>query len=223
VQVASIDFHSGLGGSNSKGTNVQRAEPKKRWILTPDAFDQLLNWLDKGKASGGERYLEMRRRLVAYFSRKNCLTPDELADETLNRVARRLTEEQITESDNPARYCYTIARFVFMEYLRESQRSNVPFEEVAQKPQAGRLLIDDALRQSEIKEKMMNCLERCTEKLEPVNREIIVRYYSGQERAKIENRRALAESLGISMNALTIRACRIRAKLEGCVRKCFDS
>jgi hypothetical protein len=32
----------------------------------------------------------MRRRLVLYFQRKRCLTPDDLADETLNRVTRRL-------------------------------------------------------------------------------------------------------------------------------------
>ena len=33
---------------------------------------------------------------------------------------------------------------------------------------------------------------------------------------------ALAEKLGISTNALTIRACRIRDKLEGCVGKCVS-
>jgi len=65
---------------------VNRVEPKKDWVLTPDAFDQLLQWLDQGTSSSGESYLEMRRRLVAYFNRKHCPAPDELADETLNRV-----------------------------------------------------------------------------------------------------------------------------------------
>ena len=67
---------------------------------------------------------------------------------------------------------------------------------------------------------MLDCLERCTAQLEPTSREIIPGYYFGRERAKIENRRALAQSLGISTNALTIRACRIRDKLEVCVREC---
>ena len=60
----------------------------------------------------------MRGRLVAYFDRKNCPVPDELADETLNRVARRIEEKGVTEADAPARYCYIVARFVFMEQLR---------------------------------------------------------------------------------------------------------
>ena len=35
------------------------------------AFTRLLQWLDDGSDSRGERYLEMRRRLVAYFDRRN--------------------------------------------------------------------------------------------------------------------------------------------------------
>jgi hypothetical protein len=72
--------------------------------MTPGAFRQFLNWLDQGVDSSGEKYLEMRRRLVGYFDRKNCLTPDELADETLNRVARRLEEEGAITDTPPARY-----------------------------------------------------------------------------------------------------------------------
>jgi len=39
---------------------------------------------------------------------------------------------------------------------------------------------------------------------------------------KIANRRSLAESLGITMNALAIRACRLRDKLAACVRQCVN-
>jgi hypothetical protein len=55
----------------------------------------LLAWLDDGVDSGGQSYLEMRRRLVRYFQRKRCLAPDDLADETLKRVARRLAEPEV--------------------------------------------------------------------------------------------------------------------------------
>ncbi len=202
---------------------MQRVGQKKEWVLTPDAFDRLLHWLDEGKSSSGERYLEMRRRLVAYFDRKHCPAPDELADETLNRVARRLTEEGITESDGPAKYCYTVARFVFMEYLRAAQKGNVPLDEVNRQPKGSSFFVSDTDNRKEIREKMLSCLDHCTSMLEPVNREIILRYYTGKERVKIENRRALAEGLAITMNALTIRACRIRDRLEACVRKCVDA
>jgi hypothetical protein len=54
--------------------------------------------------SGGQRYLDMRRRLVRYFERKRCLNPDDLAHETLNRVARRLEEAGQIVDAAPARY-----------------------------------------------------------------------------------------------------------------------
>jgi len=82
------------------------------------------SWLDEVIDSGGQKYLEMQRRLVAYFDRKNLSNFEELADETLNRLARRLEEEGAIESDTPAKYCYVVARFVLMEHLRGIQKDN---------------------------------------------------------------------------------------------------
>lgn len=93
-------------------SSAQKVDQKKDRSLTAHAFHRLLKWLDEGTNSDGQKYLEMRRRLVAYFDRKNCSAPDELADETLNRVARRLEEENVTDSETPAaKYCYIVARF----------------------------------------------------------------------------------------------------------------
>jgi len=203
-------------------STLQKFEHKKDWALAADAFDRLLTWLDDGTNSGGQRYLEMRRRLEAYFDRKNCTNPEELADETLNRVARRLQEEGEITGETPARYCYIVARFVFMEHLRLAQKASVMLDEIGRQPASTFLTPDEPENNHEVKEAMLNCLDRCTAKLEPVNRQIITKYYLGKERAKIENRRALAESLGISPNALSIRACRIRDRLEGCVRQCVE-
>ena len=38
----------------------------------------------------------------------------------------------------------------------------------------------------------------------------------------VQPRRALAGEMGITMKALCIRACRIRDKLEACVKDCMD-
>lgn len=200
---------------------MEKELSKKNWTMTSSAFSHLLNWLDSGENSEGQKYLEMRHRLVAYFDRKNCATPDELADETLNRVARRLEEENI-ESETPAKYCYIVARFVFLESLRGMDKASVSLDDVLQKAQEKQIaaITESIDNEKEVKEKMLGCLEHCTEKLEAENREIIISYYFGEERIKIENRRALAQKLGISSNALSIRACRIRDKLETCVRKC---
>lgn len=200
--------------------SAQKVGQKKDRTLTPRSFQGLLSWLDEGTNSDGQKYLEMRRRLVVYFDRKNCSAPDELADETLNRVARRLEEEGVIESEAPARYCYIVARFVFMEHLRGAQQANALRYKIWRESHGTDLALSGADNDQEIKDKMLNCLEQCRDKLEPLNREVVIRYYIGKGRVKIENRRALAEELGITQNALTVRACRIRDKLEDCVRRC---
>ena len=100
------------------------------------AFRKFLNWLDLGIDSNGEKYLEIRHRLVQYFDRKNCASPDELADETLNRIARRLVEEGEIRGVTPVHYCYVVARFVFLEYQRRPDRSYVSTEVLLSLPAA---------------------------------------------------------------------------------------
>jgi DNA-directed RNA polymerase specialized sigma24 family protein len=197
---------------------VQNILLKKNWSLTPTAFSGLLSWLDQGGNSEGQSYLEIRRRLVAYFDRKNCRAPDELADETMNRVARKLEELGTIETETPAKYCYVIARFVFLEDVR-ARAKDLQLR--------GQLLHEGANSpgdpsQDETMQRRMDCLRQCAAKLDETNRQLILRYYFGEEKIKIDNRRALARELGITPNALTIRVCRIREKLEQCVRECAD-
>jgi len=198
------------------------AQLKKDWILNPQAFRQFLNWLDEGVDSNGERYLEMRRRLARYFDRRGCSSPDDLADETLNRVARKLEEKGEIVGASPAHYCYIVAKFVFQEFGRRSEQ-NQPSLDQAQS--SGRVIASLAVPfrpnvDAVAKEKLFDCLERCLSKIQPESRELILEYYRGDQRAKIERRSELATSLGLTTNALSIRACRIRSKLEICVRTC---
>jgi DNA-directed RNA polymerase specialized sigma24 family protein len=193
------------------------AAPKpelKKWTQTPGSFRRFVTWLDEGTDSGGERYLEMRRRLVAYFDRKRAQSPDELADETLNRVARRLDEEGAITDTPPARYCYIVARFVFLEYARRREHSRSSVDDIAipvpPEPDAT----------TEERERLLDCLERCLQQLDAADRALILDYYRGEQGVKIEQRRELAARLNITANALSIRACRIRVKLEACVSAC---
>ena len=66
------------------------------------------------------------------------------------------------------------------------------------------------------------CLERCLEQLPPDNRDLVLRYYQQERKAKIEHRKSLATELGIAVNALRIRAHRIRLVLQRCVRDCIE-
>jgi DNA-directed RNA polymerase specialized sigma24 family protein len=183
------------------------------WSLNQGAFTRLLVWLDEGIDSNGEKYLEMRRRLVCYFARKNCLSPDELADETLNRVARRLTEAGDITDASPARYCYIVAKFVFLEDCRKPKRVEVDLE------RAGDFQSPDGSNPGADADGPVYRLRKCLDTLTPENRALILEYYHGEKKSKIGNRRRLASKLGLSMNALAIRACRIRDGLEDCMKK----
>jgi DNA-directed RNA polymerase specialized sigma24 family protein len=154
----------------------------------------------------------MRRRLFWYFARKKCLSADELTDETLNRVARRLAEEGAVVDTPPARYCYIVAKFVFLEYLRRTELQQASLGEMSS-PRG----IDGTV---EARERSLDCLEGCLQQLEPNERALILEYYRGDQGVKILSRRDLASRLGLTANALSIRACRIRDKLEACVNAC---
>ena len=185
---------------------------KNAWVATAGTFRRLLEWLDEGVDSNGAKYLEMRRRLAWYFQRKRCLSPDELADETLNRVARRLDEEGAIANAVPAQYCYIVARFVFLEHIRATGAEGIAARELG----ADRGPAIDRSSQ----ERLLDCLDRCLQQLSEGDRELILDYYRAGARGKIESRRTLAARLVLTANALTVRACRIRDKLEACLSRC---
>ena len=187
------------------------------WELTQAAFARLLSWLDEGNDSGGERYLEMRRRLLAWFDRKACPNPEALADETLNRVARRLTQAGTITGATPAQFCYITAKYVWLESLRQPQ--NTPLEEIElQQHPALRL---DVRLDAPDREARFACLESCLARLSAAERTLLLRYFTGEERTKIVQRQHLATELKITANALSLRVFRLRARMEQCVRDCL--
>jgi DNA-directed RNA polymerase specialized sigma24 family protein len=200
---------------------TEEAALREKPIFTKFAFARLLEWLDDGVDSNGETYLEIRRRLVQYFDRRNRRTADELADETLNRVARTLEESGSIATRPPARYCYVVARFVLLEDIRRD-RKRVPLDgprriETLRAPSTLPAEQDEI---SAIRERRLDCLDPCLNKLRADQRELAVEYFRDSGRQRIERRRALAGRFGITMNALGIRACRIRDALMTCVDGC---
>ena len=81
---------------------------RHKWALTQEAFDGLLTSLGPDRDAAADRYLEIRRNLVRLFEWRGCATPDEYADETINRCAKKISEgEQIRDVST---YCIGIAR-----------------------------------------------------------------------------------------------------------------
>jgi DNA-directed RNA polymerase specialized sigma24 family protein len=178
----------------------------KDWVLTKESFDALLAWLNPERDAAGRKYEEIRLRLIKIFVCRGCYEPEDLADETINRVSKKLTEIESTYSGEPARYFYGVANKVHLEYIR---RKPVPI------PPTPSRASDDI-------ENEYACLERCIQDLTPNNRVLLLQYYQEEKRAKIDHRKDLADQLGIALNALRIRACRIRASLQQCVQTCVN-
>lgn len=186
---------------------------ERRWELTPGALARLLEFLGPDETAAARAYERIRARLVRIFEWRGCRRAEELADETFDRVARKLGAGLEVEADDPLAYFCGVAYRVFKEVLREDQREREALAEV-------RYLPPPAGADAESRRRL-DCLDDCLENVETRQREMILRYHAGRGRARIANRQALAEELELPLNALRIRVHRLRRKIEACVRDCL--
>ena len=170
-------------------------------------LDALIEWLDAGVASDGRSYTEMHARLISYFARKGCTAPQDLADDTLTRVARRLQQEGGITGVAPAQYCYITARFVLLEHLRSAEHKHTELRDVR----------DRATPTDAGRERLLTSLDDCLARLQADDRELLLAYYSGDGPARIAVRRELAATYHLSPNALMLRASRLRDRLRTCL------
>ncbi|HEY3136993.1 MAG TPA: hypothetical protein VGL29_13265 [Blastocatellia bacterium] len=179
---------------------------RTKWEISQDAFDMFLTWLDADREQAGTKYEGIRRKLIKIFICRGCRAGEELADETINRVIRKVPEIAASYTGDPALYFYGVARNVHREYV---QRSPATLPEPISDP-------------PEQKELEYNCLELCMQVLTPENQHLVLEYYKEEGQAKIVHRKELAAQLGIAANALRIRMHRIRASLQLCVSSCLN-
>jgi DNA-directed RNA polymerase specialized sigma24 family protein len=185
---------------------------RKERELTPEAFTKLLAILDPDPEIAGGKYEELRRQLIKFFEWRGALFQDELADETLNRLARKIDEGEEIEK-NVIALSLGIARFVFLETLKRPDNRRTEMKElstVAAPPE----------RREEDDDLWVVCLRECLLGVSDENRALIIEYYQDEGRARIDDRKMLAARLGLSPNALFSRAKRTRDKLEECVTRC---
>jgi DNA-directed RNA polymerase specialized sigma24 family protein len=168
-----------------------------RWELSREALDALLQALDSDRNAAAGRYELLRRKLIDFYTWRGGETPEELADEALNRLARRLLQGEPVEKIE--RYALGIARLLLKEAARRREQRSIALRDI-------RTLQPGIAEESE----MSDAFERCLEALPEASRKLIARYYSG-------DRVTLAGELGLSLTALRTRALRIRKKLYECV------
>jgi DNA-directed RNA polymerase specialized sigma24 family protein len=197
-------------------TTVNRsARTRREKDLTPENFGRLLDWLDRDRERAGQRYEQIRLRLIKIFECRGCTAAEELADETINRVAEKT--QQIAESyvGDPASYFCGVAHKVYLEHARKIT------------PHLTALPTDVAEKKEPLQEEaefQYRCMEQCMESISIRNRELILAYYgtANDPQSKIAGRKELSQRLGIGANALWIRTHRIREGLKKCVAMCLE-
>jgi len=192
------------------GQDHVQAVPRQKWALNQEAFDKLLVAFDVDRDTAGRKYLEIRNNLTRFFEWRGCSFPEDHADETINRMAKRVFEGEAIL--NHSGYAMGVARLLLLEINKGRQREQSALAEIGAAP--------DVYVPENDEESRLTCLRSCLQTLSPDNRELILQYYQGEKGEKIENRKKLLERLGIPVNTLRMRALRLRERLQSCVEEC---
>ena len=184
-------------------------------ILTAEAFALLLERLDADENKAGAKYEELRLKLVKFFVWRGCAATnaDTLADETLDRVASKLV--QAVEVENINAYAVEVSRYVWLEFKRKYKEDGFGDEspKIAVSPDF-----------SDEPDTLISCLQSCLSEITTDNNDrlLILGYYDADENEKNkQHRKNLAEKLGLTMNTLKVKACRLRVRLEKCIKECM--
>jgi RNA polymerase sigma factor (sigma-70 family) len=174
--------------------------------VTREKFANFLEWLSPERERAGEEYERLRFRLCTFFGQRRCGFADELADETINRVILKVSEESV---DSKIAYCYGVAKNVYREWLRK-QRTHLDIDDVA-----------IAAKAPEEPSFSSECLDKCLGELPPDTRTLLLDYFSEVKVAKIKLHRRISENLKMSQTALRMRVMRSKQKLKVCVQECM--
>jgi len=205
VRCGDVDTEIELPGFNAL------AAGRRKWTLTQAAFDGLLESLAADRERAGQLYQETRANLVGFFEWRGCPFPEDHADETINRVAKRISEGE--EIRDPAKYFFGVARLLFLEIQRERARELHALSDLPE-PSSG---------SADTVEQRLDCLRHCLKSISSEQRDLIVGYYEGEKSKKIKNRKRLSDRMKIPINTLRMRALRLREQLEACVEECLNN
>jgi DNA-directed RNA polymerase specialized sigma24 family protein len=179
--------------------------------IKPEDFEELLLWLDPdvnapngaSRERGAEKYEKIYQRIIKIYRNRGSRYAEEIADETMERVTRRVKTLRVSYEGDPALFFYGVAKKVYLEFL-PAEGGTPPPSPVRDDP-------DEVEWRHE-------CLERCLETLKLESRKLILSFYEGDKGEKIANRKRLSVEFGINGKALSLKVLKIRRKLLECMR-----
>lgn len=175
-------------------------------MLEESDFEAMLTWLDSDRDQAGEKYETIRHGLIEVFRCRGCWGPEDLADETINRVARKVKDIVMTYSGDPAHYFFGVAKNLLREYYRRTSR---------------KAPVIQATRSNDVEERH-RCLDECMDQLRADHRTLILEYFSMEKQRRIDNRKELGRGLNTTPQALRVRVYRIKETLAICVKRCVE-
>jgi DNA-directed RNA polymerase specialized sigma24 family protein len=191
----------------------------KHWAKTPEAFDRLLAWLNRDANRAADKYREIHAKLTGLFISYGFASAEDLADETINRVIKKLPEIQPTYHGMPELYFSGVAKKIRLEHSRFAQRhENFSDDHALQNKMPHEIPPGSSTDDSYHK-----CLEICMAKLGPQDRDLILTYYGEDDYQRVDLRKDLAKKLGITPGNLRVRKHRAQQAVERCMKSCLES
>lgn len=187
------------------GPEPEDSPPRAAGVPRPAAaWEILLGELSGASRSHAGAFIEVRGQLVRFFVWRGSAAAEDLADETLERVAQKLaTGEPIADV---RKYLVGVARLVALETARRAVASPAGAPSDEECAPAG-----DA-------EDRLHALEQCLGKLPQDERALLLAYLDGDGQDRIQKRKELAKQRAIAAGALRLRAHRLRLAVEHCVK-----
>src|SRR5258708_3385309 len=186
----------------------------------PSQFEILLRLLDKDRDRAAEKYESVRRKLIKFFEWNSCFPAEDLADETFDRVEKRIGEVEMRDVIG---FTWGVAKNVRHEAHKRAGR-NLPISDLSgdESSLADAHDNEKSIHQKMEQERRIKCLHLCLQRMPERSRALFLAYHNTQGE-HFHYRQGLAKGLGVTLAALRVRVNRMRDELEKCARRCFAS
>jgi DNA-directed RNA polymerase specialized sigma24 family protein len=205
-----------------------KSMPKEKPQLQDREFQLLLTTLGDSSERGAHEYLNLHKRITTLFINSQSCAPEELADETLNRLAHQLAEGKEINPGSSFPYAYGIANNIRREHWRSCEsckRRRIRRDDENDGDSLDSLPAIDSLADKEDvdgKGRMLECLDECLAKMNKEERLLLLEYYSEDKTQKIVTRDRMATRLSVTSGALRQRLWKLRTPLRDCTEECAD-
>lgn len=183
--------------------------------INKNKFNLLLDWLSDDRLESADKYREIHRKLIMFFSARGCAAAEDLADLTIDRVTHKIYSENIKYEGNQIKYFFGFAKNIYQEHLRDR---NFQLNE--------EILKDDSNPEHDKNEDeisaTLKCLKKCLVKLPGKDKKLMLEYYGVKSGREKDFREKIAKKYSLSTNSLRVKVFRLKKNLENCVENCLN-